>query len=69
MKLEQWYSPRQIAQSRNVSYDTARRWIMQILGDDIAPGEKKNKGRGKRHWHLRRLPESRLAELDQFMNR
>lgn len=69
MKLEEWYTPRQIAKARNVSYDTARRWIMEILGDDIALGVKKNKGRGKRPWHLRRLPESRLGELDQFMNR
>jgi hypothetical protein len=68
VKLEEWYTPRQIAIARNVSYDTARRWIMAILGDDIAMGVKKNKGRGKRPWHLRRLPESKLAELDQFVN-
>jgi len=67
MKPERWYSPKQIAELFSVSHETARRWIMAILGDDTAMIQK-NKGRGKRSYRLRRLPESRLHELDQFMN-
>jgi hypothetical protein len=68
MKLERWYTAEEIAEARHVSYDTARRWIMHILGDDTAMINKNKGRRGKRPWRLRRLPESRLQELDQFMN-
>jgi hypothetical protein len=51
-----------------VSRETARRWIMQILGDDVRMTPK-NKGCGKRPYHLRRIPQSLLEKhLDQLLN-
>jgi transposase len=65
--LTQQYTARQIAQKCCVSYSAARRWIMELNGDDTAMIQK-NKGRGKRPWRLRRLDETRLPELQAFIN-
>jgi hypothetical protein len=67
MRLERSYTAKEIAEAKRVSYATARRWIMEILGDDRAMIPK-NKGRGKRPKRMRRLPESKLPELEEFMN-
>lgn len=65
---ERYFSPRQVALKYSVSYWTARRWIKSIMGDDerMTP---KNKGRGKRHYRLRRVPQSLLEKhIDEFIN-
>jgi hypothetical protein len=69
MMPKQKYSAKRIAALYSVSYETARRWIMKILEDDTAMGVRKNKGRGKRPYRLRRLDESDLPEIDRrFIN-
>jgi transposase len=67
MSTEKWLSPKQIAEQYNVGRATARRWIMRILGDDVrAP---KEKGRSKRPYRLRRIPQSLLEKnLDELLN-
>jgi predicted ArsR family transcriptional regulator len=65
---EVWLSPKQIAEQYSVNKETARRWIMRILGDDerITP---RKKGRGVRPYRLRRIPQSLLEKhLDEFLN-
>ena len=58
-----------IAEQYSVSEETARRWIKRILGDDVHMTPRKNKGRGKRPYHLRRIPESLLKKhLDELIN-
>jgi hypothetical protein len=65
---EQWLSPKDIAAQYHVSYRTAVRWIMRILGDDVRMTDE-TKGRGKRPYRLRRIRQSLLEKnLDQFLN-
>ena len=66
--IEKHYGPKQIAELYSVGRETARRWIMQMLGDDteMIP---KNRGRGKRKYRLRRVPQSVLErEIGNFIN-
>jgi transposase len=66
--MEKWLSPKQIAEQYSVSYETARRWIMRVLRDDVTMTPK-NKGRGKRPYRLRRVPRSLLEKhLDELLN-
>jgi transposase len=66
--LEKHYSPKEIAEIYSVGRETARRWIMQMLGDDVAMLPK-NRGRGKRKYRLRRIPQSVLErEIGNFIN-
>lgn len=66
--IEKHYSPKQIAEMYGVGRETARRWIMQMLGDDVAMLPK-NRGRGKRKYRLRRVPQSVLErEIDNYIN-
>lgn len=59
MSTEQWLSAKQIAAEKSVSYNTARRWIIQIMGHHQP---RKAKGRGKRPYSLRRVPRSLLEK-------
>lgn len=64
---EKWLSPKQIAEQYSVSYQTARRWIKRLMSEPLAP---RHKGRGKRPYSLRRIPQSVLEEhLSELMNR
>jgi transposase len=65
MPLERWYTAKQIAEAKNVSYATARRWIMKLIGDSEVSQKRQGRTRPK---HLRRLPASKLAELDRLIN-
>jgi len=68
MLIERWLSAKEIAAQYSVSYRTALRWIVHILGDDVRMTPK-NKGRGKRPYRLRRIPQSLLEKnLDEFLN-
>ena len=63
MGLERCYTAKEIAEAKHVSYETARRWIKKMVGDsEIRSGGKKRRRR------LRRLPASKLAELDRLFN-
>jgi transposase len=67
MVTEHWLSPKEIAEQYSVSKQTARRWIMRILGDDGPTPIKK--GREKRPRRLRRIAQSLLEKhLDELMN-
>ena len=70
MTERNWYSPKQIAERYSVSDDTARRWILALTVEASPLNYKnRNKGRrGKRYYSLRRLPESKLKELEEFIN-
>ena len=66
--IEKLYSPRQIQEICGVSYEKARQIIRSIMGDDVrmTPREK---GRKKRPYRLRRVPESLLRKhLAEFFN-
>lgn len=64
----EFYTAKRLARRFCVSYGTARRWILQLNGDDISMIQK-NKGRGKRPWRLRRLHKSKLTEIEErFIN-
>jgi predicted ArsR family transcriptional regulator len=68
MVTEKYLSPKDIAVQFSVSKETARRWIMQILGDDVKLAPTK-KGRGKRPYRLRRVAQSLLEKhLDELIN-
>jgi transposase len=68
MTTEKWLSPKQIAEQYNVSYETARRWIKRIFGDDVRMTPH-YKGGGKRPYRMRRVPESVLEEhLPELLN-
>jgi predicted transcriptional regulator len=58
---EKWLGPKQIALQYNVSYRTALRWIKKLMGDDLRITPLK-KGRTKRPYHLRRVPQSLLEQ-------
>jgi hypothetical protein len=64
---EPWVSATYIAEKYSVSYSTARRMIMAVLGDDKRWDRKIKRG-GKRSKRIRRLPESKLPELEKLMN-
>jgi DNA-binding GntR family transcriptional regulator len=65
MSSERWLGPKQIAEQYSVSRDTARRWIMRLMGDEVS----KKEGRGKRPYRIRRIPQSLLERnLDELMN-
>jgi transposase len=67
MTAEKWLSPKQIAEQYNVSYETARRWIKRVLGDDVRMSPRYKSG--KRPYRLRRVPESLLEEhLPELLN-
>jgi ribosomal protein S25 len=65
-ETERWVSAGYIARKYSVSYSTARRMIMSILGDDTRI-DRRMKGR-KPKKQLRRLPLSKLAELEDSIN-
>jgi len=68
-KEEIWLSAKMIAKKYSVSYQTARRWIMRLNGDETRKQPKKGDGRLSRPYHLRRVPQSLLEEhLDEFLN-
>lgn len=67
MSTEQWLGPKQIAAQYNVSYDTARRWIMRVMGDDERTRFRDRSG--KRPRKIRRVPRSLLEKnLDELIN-
>ena len=61
MALEKLYSPKEVAEICSVSREKARLMIIEIMGDDQGM-KSKNKGRGKRPYHSRRVPESLLQK-------
>jgi hypothetical protein len=66
--IDRWVDANYVAAKYSVSYFTARRWIMAILGDDTAMIQK-NKGRGKRPKRMRRISLSLLEkEVGRFIN-
>jgi transposase len=68
MGLERWYTAKEIAEAKNVSYQTALRWIQRLVGDSSTTPKQGRPGRRKRLYRLRRLPASKLAELDRLFN-
>jgi predicted ArsR family transcriptional regulator len=68
MGLQRWYTAKEIAEAKNVSYQTARRWIQRLVGDSSITMTSGRRGRRKRLYRLRRLPASKLAELDRLFN-
>ena len=68
MGLERWYTAKEIAEAKNVSYQTALRWIQRLVGDSSTTAKQGRPGRRKRLYRLRRLPASKLAELDRLFN-
>ena len=63
-----WVDAKWIMQKYTVSYRTARRWIMKLLGDDVAMLDKRRK-KGKRPYRMRRIALSILEEhVDELLN-
>ena len=65
---ERWLSPRQVSLKYSICYEKARQIIREIMGDDIRMSPRE-KGRKKRPYHLRRVPQSLLEKhIDEFLN-